>query len=208
MYDSCNDSKIYILTLNEDIINDRYMKSYFNYLYPSRECIINAETGKKEWIKTKKFNIWENDLIFDIDRSDVGKTLYTFRDKLCYCIAELGDQYKSGTPYLYMLDSIFKEIINSNKDKYQIEDVSDGFKLPINKRWEKNTGEKKEFTGYIDPRIKGILTGWLKKNNISIQEFLENPQYIIFMDSYFVDILNTLDYHDILSDKILDIYEV
>ena len=32
--------------------------------------------------------------------------------------------------------------------------------------------------------------------------------YIIFMDSYFVDMFNTLDYHELLSDKILDIYEV
>ena len=134
--------------------------------------------------------------------------MYTLRDKTCFCIAEFGDQFKIGTSYLDIINNAFKEIVNINKDKYELADVTEGFILPNDENWENNTGEIKSFTGYMEPGIKGILTGWLKKNNISIKEFLENPRYVIFIDSRFVDILGTLDYHNLISDNVTEIYEV
>ena len=87
-------------------------------------------------------------------------------------------------------------------------DVSAGLDLPIDDKWERNTGDKKIFTGYMDPNIKGVLTGWLRDNNISIKEFLENPRYILFMDDEFHDMLGTLLDNNLVSDSIIEVYEV
>lgn len=201
--------KLYIITLDPSIIDDDYITNkYLEYLYPKYDWCLDKETGKRKRLSTNKLDVRKDDLLFDKFKWDYGKTLYSLRDKIFFCMAEFGDQFKIGTSYIDIINNAFKEIININKDKYDINDVTGGLSLPIDDFWERNTGEIKPFTGYIDPYIKGILTGWLKENEISIKEFLENPRYILFMDSEIKDLLGTLLDNNLVSDNIIEIYEV
>ena len=93
-------------------------------------------------------------------------------------------------------------------DKYELNDVSDGLNFPIDKQWERNTGEKKPYSGFIHPEVKGILTGWMRKNNITIDEFLKNPRYILFLDSENASILESIDDWELISDNVDEIYYV
>ena len=207
MFNQSTNSKLYIITLDSKRINDKYMKKYFECIYQHCEYIKNKETGERECIPTKKLKFWDDELVFEADRSEAGRTIYSLSDKVCFCIAEFGYRYRGTTPYIDIINDTFKEIISLNKDKYNIEDVTEGLILPIDENWKRNTGENLCFVGYIDPGIRGVLTGWLKNNNITVEEFLKNPRYIMLIDSKFVNILDTLDYHGLISNK-NKIYEV
>lgn len=204
-----NSPKLYIITTDQSIVTDSYIKhKYLQYLYPKYDWYLDKETGKRERLSTNKLEVRKDDLIFDRYNWDNGKTLFSLRDKTFFCISEFGDQFKIGESYIDRIDNAFKRIVNVNKDKYDLMDVSAGLDLPIDDKWERNTGDKKIFTGYMDPNIKGVLTGWLRDNNISIKEFLENPRYILFMDDEFHDMLGTLLDNNLVSDSIIEVYEV
>ena len=208
-YESYDFPIIYILTLNKNVITEDYLKeTYFRSLWPDYEKNRNEETGKIEYTKTKKQAVSIHSINFTNDRWDAGKILASLTEKTYFCIAEFSTQFKDGTSYLDEINQTFQKIIKENIDKYDFNDVSDGLNFPIDKQWERNTGEKKPYSGFIHPEVKGILTGWMRKNNITIEEFLKNPRYILFLDSENASILEAIDDWELISDNVDEIYYV
>lgn len=159
------------------------------------------------------WNIWDKDSLY-FGRSPF-RTLSTFKDKWMYACASLVKEYKDNT--FKELESIaYKYIPNLTaiklpKTTRYIPKLEDGktkeemkkFILEREEKW----GLKLDFwspdnsnywsyytiaTGAVD---EDILSGFLKKNNITLEEFLTNKKYIVVQDGdehgYWQDIKDT-----------------
>ena len=178
----------------------------------SKEEILNRfylfddkETGEEDCI----WKIRDDDLEFG--RSPF-RSLGTFHDKWLYACASLVGEYKDNTynrleqialkyvPGLKKIEIPLTEEYIPNKDCQKFEDndyYQDGGKtedelaeylIQKEKDWDIETEYwesngywcfKKPYTGYVD---EDILSGFLKKENISIEEFLLNKRYVVIQD--------------------------
>ena len=159
----------------------------------------NRDTGEKECV----FHPYDHDMEFG--RSPF-RTLGTFKDKWLYALAamckEYGDDvYKELERIAFKYVPGLKKIelptyegiipIKGEKDECpsaMSEDELIEFLTEKEKLWniEINYYERrglwvydKPYTGYVD---EDILTGFLQKENISLEEFLTNRKYIVICD--------------------------
>lgn len=159
------------------------------------------------------WDIWNEDSLY-FGRSPF-RTLSTFKDKWMYACASLVKEYKDNT-FKELESIVYKYIPNLTaiklpKTTRYIPKLEDGktkeemkkFILEREEKW----GLKLDFwspdnsnywsyytiaTGAVD---EDILSGFLKKNNITLEEFLTNKKYIVVQDGdehgYWQDIKDT-----------------
>lgn len=101
-------------------------------------------------------HFWANDLTFD---RNPDTPLVSFKDKLRYLIASYG--YVSPEELDELLAIVKKYAPKVKSFKFE----DDMFCY-----------------GYIDHQSVGIVTDYIMKNNISLEEFLVNKRYIIILD--------------------------
>lgn len=178
----------------------------------------DAETGEKDCV----WEIRDDDLGFG--RSPF-RSLGSFHDKWLYACASLVSEYKDDVyselerlalQYVPGLKRIKMPvttecIADKNNSKFQNDDYYQKFGKTEDELadylmqkesewnikieyWESNGYWcfKKPFTGYVD---ENILSDFLKKENIHIEEFLLNKRYVVIQDGdeycYWQDIKNT-----------------
>ena len=155
-----------------------------------------------------KFEIWNDD---DLDFGRYPfRILTTFVEKLCYAIASLCGGYtdeEEADKNFEMLENIAKKHIPTLKliklpEKREpvfllengteigpsgvwLED-DDELYYHNNTRKERVTRSDYEYVtpdyGYVDHQSSGLLEGFLKKNNISVEDFLTCKKYYVIID--------------------------
>ena len=155
-----------------------------------------------------EFKIWnEDDLCFG---RYPFRILSTFEEKFCYAVASLCGGYtddEKADDNFDMLENIAKKHIPTLKsivlpEKHEpIFIREDGSEIGPSGVWEEkdeefyyhHNKEKERVTrsdfinvmpeyGYIDHGSAGLLQGFLKKNNISIEDFLTHKKYYVIVD--------------------------
>lgn len=158
--------------------------------------------------KDGKFDIWnDNDLYFG--RSPF-RILTTFSEKLCYAIASLCGGYteeEEADRNFEMLENIAKKHVPTLKTiklpekREPIFLREDGTEISSTGVWPEDDDEfyyhknnEKERVirsdydnvspeyGYIDHQSSGLLQGFLRKNDISIEDFLTCKKYYVIID--------------------------
>ena len=95
------------------------------------------------------------------------RILATVNEKIRFAIASLANYYEKGT------EVFFDELTNIFKKHYpELKEIKVAY--------EEYDGEK--YYGEIDHQSYGLLQHFLNKNNISLEEFLFNPKYIVIID--------------------------
>ena len=135
--------------------------------------------------ETKQENcVWEpSEYQMEFGRSPF-KAIGTFVDKWLYACASMVEEYNDNTyreleriafkyiPGLKKIVMPFTYGCKLNKDKWGIE---------IN-YWKDRDGDwgyHEPYTGHVD---ENILTGFLEKENITLEEFLINKKYVVIQD--------------------------
>ena len=114
-------------------------------------------------IKDGIYNI-SSRLIFD--RWPFG-ILPSVDNKTRFTIASLANYYEKGT------EAFFDELTNIFKKHYpELKEIKVAF--------EEYDGKK--YYGEIDHQSSGLLQSFLNKNNISFEEFIFNPKYVVIID--------------------------
>lgn len=123
------------------------------------------------------------------------RILDNFLEKTLYYIAMLSMQNDMGKPDLEEVYGIIRKYLPG----------FEGFRFP------KNFYTDKTFYGYIDHQSADTLSEFLKSNKVSLEDFLTDTRYIIFIDGdeyrYVKTLLelNLLDKQNI--EQIFDCYE-
>lgn len=121
---------------------------------------------------TGRYYLTESELEFE--RSPFA-ILISFRDKLNFAIASLGkrESYRNEIErIMYAYIPGLRKIVYPRDQNYDEEDV--------------------DYYGYIDHQSQGLLENFLTKHNLSIEEFLINKKYIVFIDGDEYQITETL----------------
>ena len=141
-----------------------------------------------------------NNYVYDIWRAedmDFGRfpfrVLDTFADKLLYAIAT----YKT-TRFDELNELAKKYLVNSWND--ETDNIScGGIKLPKSDwyRWDSDEGDfidesSRLYYGDIDHQSWGLLDCVLEKEQITLEEFLTNPRWVIIIDGDEYDTYGTL----------------
>lgn len=114
-----------------------------------------------------KLNPYKNELSFGRSPFD---SLTNFKDKVYYAIASLC-AYKHEN-WAENFNKIEQVVIHNIKN-------CKGIELEEVVRREEDEIITEYYYGYVD---EDILSGFLKKENITIEEFLVNPQYVVIVD--------------------------
>lgn len=109
--------------------------------------------------------MFDHDLEFGRSPFDV---LSTFSEKLNYAIASFGEEKFDE------LEELACKYLRGLDDG----GYCTGIELPIS-RW---SSKKSKYYGNIDHQSAGVLQNFLFKENISLEEFLVNPRYIVIID--------------------------
>lgn len=155
-----------------------------------------------------EFKIWnDDDLCFGRYPFQI---LSTFEEKLCYAIAEFCGGYtkeEEADANFDMLEGIAKKYVPGLKEIVLPEHTEpifireDGSEIGPNGVWDEdddefyyhNGKEKERVTrsdyvkvspeyGYIDHGSSGLLQAFLKKNDISLEDFLIHKKYYVIID--------------------------
>lgn len=124
-----------------------------------------------------KDEIWINNGVWDINRLDFGRSPFelitTFTGKVRYAIAEFCgsyiDQDRAAIKFKQIEDIVFKACPD-------IKEID----LPIGS-WHSQNYDDIDY-GYIDHESAGLLTNFLNKKQISLEEFLTKKAYWIVID--------------------------
>lgn len=114
--------------------------------------------GRKRADEPFTIDMWESELEFGRSPFEV---LFGWEDKLRYAIASYA--YEDGA-----YDRILGEV------KQYLPEIAD-IQLPKDYNGETTYG-------YVDHQSSGLLQGFLKKNNVSIRDFIFNDRYIVVID--------------------------
>lgn len=114
------------------------------------------------------------------------KILCNFYHKVCFAIASFGETRFAE----------IEDIVKRYVKPYQVIKCI-GIQLPYDDEYN-NIDEFYKY-GYMDHQSSGLLQGVLKKLNISLEEFLIDPKYIVIIDGDEYQIFN-----DMLSNGLID----
>ena len=136
---------------------------------------MNEITTPEEIADQFKYRIWPDGSLRYWDHElEFGRSpfepLTTFADKLRYAIASYGDNEE-------MIETIksimFKYIPNLKKIEFPT----------TNYNWhDPEDDTERPYYGDIDHQSCGVLQGCLRRHNISLEEFLLNKKYVVFID--------------------------
>ena len=136
-----------------------------------KQSLSDALGGKYSLIKGNKLKINEDDLYFD---REPFKIITSAIDKFFYLIADISN----NDGYMYD-DVLFHKLTKSLKTAYpEIEEIV----FPIIIDDELPFLYKTNFYGFVDHQSKGMITNYLKDNNIDPVDFIQNTKYIIIID--------------------------
>ena len=117
--------------------------------------------------------------IYDSEDLEFGRypfdVLYTWYDRMRYAIASYGDEEH------------FKEIEN-----LCVQHIENLKQIVLPKDYSSDSNEKETYYGWVDHQSSGLLQHFLDKNNVTLEEFLFNDNYIVIIDGDEYHIFDTL----------------
>lgn len=151
------------------------------------EKILSADE-LKENMYLHKDGIWD---IWNDDELSFGRSpfecLHLFEEKVRYSIASLCGYRDDAAEKFEEIKTIVMELIPECKD----------IKLP-----KERYGNREEICyGYVD---EDILSGFLKKENITLREFLINPKYIVIIDGDEYLIWDSLKRSNLVNEALIE----
>lgn len=146
----------------------------------SHSIVITKERAiedRNSYFRIPVYHSKQNDYRYCPHRDDLDfgrspfEVLMTFERKVCYAIASFGES---------RFDEIEDIVIKYGK-AWGDREIS-GIQLPTSLYYDDDEDEEETYYGYVDHQSMSLLGNVLFNEDISIEEFLVNPKYIVIID--------------------------
>ena len=130
-----------------------------------------VEVPEDDWrISNGEIYLWDSDLEFGRAPFNL---LIDWYGRLCYALASYGEDKIEEIE-----EACYRHIPNLKKIKYPTQ-------------YSYTTGEEQVFYGYVDHQSMGLLQGFLKNHNISLEDFIFDDRYIVVIDGDEYNVFDT-----------------